>query len=555
MGDLNAAMVELASETSYEEDKRPALHRTSFYNFSYSTLPGNSNVATIFGNNVPDSLRIWAFDIVSRSLYSEIGNLIAMPAFGKYDQASIEPTSFDATLEDAASTILRQAPMWMSLFATMKKRHFKPTRSDELTDTQSKQLAGKLILVISTLCQLRHPQNCDNLPTKLGICFFQAGLSKQGLDLLGHLYVCSSYKTINRRQRDLETIALEQVRRIGRNPTSIVTYNNFEFRQGKRVERIGDQADFRSITTGLVIPSRVPCQVPLTRDMWKPKQCLLGVSDIMAKFPDGSRLKQDVGQKNEISYNLKESDTHRLYYSTFSPVSRLIQDAGINWPIEEPVMERLPPCKTKPFPIQPIMKDQNSNENNIFILEDIYRRQFNMKDDQLTFRSGLRMTSGDQKTWARMISAAGIPMETSENISDLLTWNFPMLGLWHYRYNLVDLLHQVQMAATKANKPSKKTPNTRGRATPIDTGLTEDDSSGTDGEEDVTKRPIDITSLQFAANRWGRSRVTDSSNFQAVEQVSARIHLSHAISSTIYTFCYNMTQSLRFVHNVMEDRN
>ena len=167
------------------------------------------------------------------------------------------------------------------------------------------------------------------------------------------------------------------------------------------------------------------------------------------------------------------------------------------------------------------MKDENSNANNIAILEDIYRGQLGIEEDHRTFRDLLRVTSGDQKTWARMVSAQAIRISTAEKPADSLRWNLPILGLWHYRYNLIDLLHTTHWGAPMSVKSSKKSANKEPIEVSYEVKEDDDENDINDIRNGIDERGrTDVSSLQFAADRWGRMNVVDSSNFQAVEEVS-----------------------------------
>jgi hypothetical protein len=69
----------------------------------------------------------------------------------------------------------------------------------------------------------------------------------------------------------------------------------------------------------------------------------------------------------------------------------------------------------------------------------------------------------------------------------LMKWLLPGLGLWHLRFNLLRLIHKIHW----------------GRSS-----------------------PVDQSTLQFAADRWDRSRVVQPDNFQALEDLI--VHSYHA---------------------------
>ena len=225
-----------------------------------------------------------------------------------------------------------------------------------------------------------------------------------------------------------------------------------------------------------------------------------------------------------------------LYHIQCS-LQSIVQNDKIKWPVKEPHLERLPPCITQQKPLQPIMKDESSNENNILILEDIYRRQLGIEENSNTFLNLLRATSGDQKTWARMWSAYCIRADTSEKPANSLSWNLPILGLWHYRYNLIGLLHDTYWGSPLPKKPTKRDAEKQSSVPPVD-GVQvpeqadfQDASDGTD-----VRAQLDASSLQFAADRWGRTNVVDLKNFVAVEEVGISVSVIILKNLTGYSF-------------------
>lgn len=72
--------------------------------------------------------------------------------------------------------------------------------------------------------------------------------TRRVIENLNHLGLNRSHQVIQRMQHTLHLEGESAVHTVGSMPTSIVTYNNFEFAQIKRGERPGDLRQFRSIT-------------------------------------------------------------------------------------------------------------------------------------------------------------------------------------------------------------------------------------------------------------------------------------------------------------------
>ena len=159
------------------------------------------------------------------------------------------------------------------------------------------------------------------------------------------------------------------------------------------------------------------------------------------------------------------------------------------WVTSPPTIRRLPPNKTNALPLKPILRDESSTENNIYIIEDIFRRQMRMDPSDAEFKNKLRVLSGDLKTWSRIQSAKSYRQETAGGSFDSLQWATPILGLWHLRYNMLQLIHRIHW------------------------GGPENDSS----------------TLQYAADRWHRSSVLDGKKFGPTEDLILHSYRSRVV--------------------------
>ena len=145
-----------------------------------------------------------------------------------------------------------------------------------------------------------------------------------------------------------------------------------------------------------------------------------------------------------------------------------------------PVIDKLESTRTPYFPLSPIFKDESTTANNIFILEDIFKRQFKLDEMNPDFTNIIRLVYGDLKTLSRIQSAKTLRGQISQLPFDSFQWLAPGLGLWHLRFNMLQLLHKHHWGGASASDPS---------------------------------------TLQYAADRWDRSRVVQPKDFQALEDL------------------------------------
>lgn len=130
--------------------------------------------------------------------------------------------------------------------------------------------------------------------------------------------------------------------------------------------------------------------------------------------------------------------------------------------------------------MRPVMKDESTTTNNVYILEHLYRNQFGLDPEAAVYNTQLRFIYGDLKTVKRILAVKAIRNETAENSFDQYVWLIPGLSLWHPRLNLLRLIHAIHWGGSS---------------------------------------PADPTTLQYAADRWDRSRVIEPNDFQALEDL------------------------------------
>ena len=153
----------------------------------------------------------------------------------------------------------------------------------------------------------------------------------------------------------------------------------------------------------------------------------------------------------------------------------------ITWSTSRPEIDVLSNHRTDWQSIRPIMKDESSVANNIDIIEDMFRKQFRIDDTHGDYKTGIRLLSGDLKTWALIQSARALRMQASSKRADSLEWIVPILGLWHVRFNMIRLIHEIHWGGP---------------------------------------REVDTSTLQLHADRLQRHQVVDpSKNFSLVERV------------------------------------
>lgn len=170
-----------------------------------------------------------------------------------------------------------------------------------------------------------------------------------------------------------------------------------------------------------------------------------------------------------------------------------------------PTQQLLEPEKTVSIPLSSIMKDESTTSNNIAILDHIFRFQFSLSDDHEDWVQKLRIVAGDVKTWNRINAVKLLRGSVSSRPYDTFQWVLPSIGLWHLRYNFLQLIHAMHWGRNS---------------------------------------PPDASTLQFAADRWKRSQVVQPTNFQAMEDLIVHSYYARMVGFWILQIRERSRQSL-----------
>ena len=140
------------------------------------------------------------------------------------------------------------------------------------------------------------------------------------------------------------------------------------------------------------------------------------------------------------------------------------------------------------------MKDESTTSNNVFILNNIFTEQFGLDGDDVAYETQLKVVFGDLKTVKRILAVKALRRSTAERPYDTYDWLLPGLGLFHLRLNFLRLIHTIHWGGSEV---------------------------------------LDQSTLQFAADRWGRSRVVEPNEFKALEDLIIHSYQARVVSALI----------------------
>jgi hypothetical protein len=147
--------------------------------------------------------------------------------------------------------------------------------------------------------------------------------------------------------------------------------------------------------------------------------------------------------------------------------------------IQPPIYDRLDAKKTNWRTMHPVMVNESTTQGNLTIIENILLEQFGFTRDDPHFQTILTFFLGDWKTIERLNSCKSIGKEIATLTFDRLHHILPLPGLWHLKFNMLQMIHSIHMGLYSK----------------------------------------DVTSLQYACDAWDRTDAASGKKFRPLENL------------------------------------
>lgn len=249
----------------------------SFLNFAYRDFPIDERFFSVIrSGRRKETIASIGWAAIMNSLHSELSILSQDYSFGTYSPTS-EQSDYGSLsgLPIAKATMAIKAPRWCKLIGIVcanLPNGIRPASWFEPTVNVGKDITNEQLVIISLLCHCLKPRLSCNFQYIIGLYLYQGGARRRCIDTLSSLGLTCSYSTILRQADKISSEARRRIRQVGCQPTTIMTYDNYDFVVGRRDERIGDVATHRSITTALMFRGQGLGAIPLRQEMWQPKR-------------------------------------------------------------------------------------------------------------------------------------------------------------------------------------------------------------------------------------------------------------------------------------------
>ncbi|KAI9845730.1 MAG: hypothetical protein M1837_004563 [Sclerophora amabilis] len=290
----------------------------------------------------------------------------------------------------------------------------------------------QLIIMLTQMLYNRRPLASNYIPALMGLHLHAGGTRKRIIDLLSQLGICTGYRVTLANVKKVSELAKEDIRRLGQADDSISVYDNFEQTDGVREQRIDDNSEFHSVTTGEVIAGREMPSGGLRQDMLDPT-VRMSREDVV--FSEGNRRDETLIQISK--FFIQESIS-----AAFPNLKSNLYPGGEDTarPLELPVLDRLTPSRTCHYSLGPIPFDESSNAGNLNVIENIFKGQYQLHED--SFLDRLTLVYGNQKTTQRIRTVKNIRADL-EGPFDSHKWILPIPALFYLKMNFLKLLSQA----------------------------------------------------------------------------------------------------------------
>jgi hypothetical protein len=297
---------------------------------------------------------------------------------------------------------------------------------------------------MSQLAYIMAPTKHNGFAASLGAFLHHANLTRRGLETLNRMGVVVSYSTVNKIIKAIADEHAGEVQTFGESLQRAIAYDNFNVTDGVRELRAGDEKVQHNITTGLIKICKTIPPEGLKRSWFTPSYELT-TDDIIS--PDIKVLREEIAQTAKIwSYYI--SNTIEACFPGVrdqiikqTPPSRRTRGMAT-------IMHELPnlqrPQEHSPamdIPLGPMMFDESTNEGTVGIFNNIFEQQIKIPDDDPQWENNIFLVFGDALTTSRVHTWKADASVDSSAFGNG-RWVLPIFGLWHLRYNFIQLICQ-----------------------------------------------------------------------------------------------------------------
>jgi hypothetical protein len=219
-------------------------------------------------------------------------------------------------------------------------------------------------------------------------------------------------------------------------------YDNFDYREGVKHQLISNHAQMRSVTTGKVIRGADIPPGGLKKSMLH-QEVLLTKEDLL--FSPGAYEYDEITDKINTFFI---AEAVRAAYR--ESVKNIFYQSNVPYP-SMPAIELLDLRKTDSKTLGPIFFNEGTIDGTYGVLENIYKHQFKLEDDE--FNDRLFLAFGDQKTSSLIRTVQGEQVDSSDSY-ERKDWIIGVAAFFHLRMNYLWLIQRTHYGNREQQEPS-----------------------------------------------------------------------------------------------------
>ncbi|KIV98311.1 uncharacterized protein PV09_09843 [Verruconis gallopava] len=375
--------------------------------------------------------------LVISTILAELDTLIQNTTyFGQYNSAATVEELDDIDFTEAFHILQVNAPTWYSLFNRLLQNQRSHRKSYTAISKEAEVQAKRLYVITSIVCHSRAKKQSDYLHGWLDIYLHGSGVKRRVIETLAGFGLCHSYTQVNRRMNALTTVAKDELRSYGDNLSTVLVYDNFNFKDTRRDEILGHTATMRAMTTAaIVICPSIP-HTGLQQSMHNPAKPL-SIHDVF-QSPGIS------GDGTDITLRIRRFLIYQAIKSVHS--NALAVSFANDSPPTMPILDVLPATKTSYRQFGATFEDEGTVDGTYKVHESLLLRQLQRgitTDDDITlsdeFATRLWLIHGDQLTSQR-IRSVKLEQSEAERHFDRRRWLLGVPAWFHIQMNLLQTI-------------------------------------------------------------------------------------------------------------------
>jgi hypothetical protein len=225
----------------------------------------------------------------------------------------------------------------------------------------------------------------------------------------------------------------------------VICWDNFDYNQTTRHQTLREPAQHISATTGKICIGQHMPPDGLRKSMFHPE---IALDPVVIYMAPGNQEDDVLFQSQEYWIVEAIRCTHsEAVAALFANFMKTKQPDSVGWP-KFPSVERLSSRKTPHYSFGPFLENEGTIAGTYNVIDTVFQEELGY-DCAKDFDELLYLVYGDQKT-VSLIQTVQRERAGATLCYDKLNWMLPIPGLFHWRTNYMDMIHEVYSGSEHA---------------------------------------------------------------------------------------------------------